>query len=153
MKKLTIAWVRKAESDFAVASKLSRGRESHPDEVCFRAQQSAEKYLKALLEDLGQPVPRTHILEHLVVAPLPFHPRLAITQARKQVPNLLCRRNTLSRLKRNEASSCLRAAVGREVSRCWPRLAQSASAQTKGAPNSLKETQGRSIIACSDREL
>ncbi len=76
MKKLTSAWVRKAESDFAVASKLSSGRDSHHDEVCFHAQQAAEKYLKALLEELGQPVPRTHILEDLVIALVPFHPTL-----------------------------------------------------------------------------
>jgi HEPN domain-containing protein len=68
--------VRKAESDFVVANKLAQGRESHHDEVCFHAQQSAEKYLKALLEELGQPVPRTHILEDLVLALTPFHPGL-----------------------------------------------------------------------------
>ena len=76
MNKLTAAWVRKAESDFTVAKKLAQGRKPHHDEVCFHAQQSAEKYLKALLEQLGQTVPRTHVLEDLVVALLPFHPRL-----------------------------------------------------------------------------
>ena len=66
MKRLTAQWVRKAESDYAVARKIARGNEPHHDEVCFHCQQCAEKYLKALLEELGQPVPRTHILEDLI---------------------------------------------------------------------------------------
>lgn len=73
MKRLTREWVRKAESDFVVGSKLALERDRHHDEVCFHAQQCAEKYLKALLEELGQPVPRTHIVEDLVVALVPYH--------------------------------------------------------------------------------
>jgi HEPN domain-containing protein len=76
MKKLTAQWVRKAESDYAVAKKIAGGREPHHDEVCFHAQQCAEKYLKALLEELGKPVPRTHILEDVVALLLPHHPSL-----------------------------------------------------------------------------
>ena len=63
MKKLTAQWVRKAESDYAVARKLARGSEPHHDELCFHCQQAAEKYLKALLEENSQPIPRTHVLE------------------------------------------------------------------------------------------
>ena len=66
MKRLTAQWVRKAESDYEVARQIARGNEPHHDEVCFHCQQCAEKYLKALLEELGQPVPRTHILEDLI---------------------------------------------------------------------------------------
>src|SRR5262245_51421622 len=76
MKRLTAQWVRKAESDYAVPVKIARARDPHHDEVCFHAQQCAEKYLKALLVELGQPVPRTHILEDLVVLLLPGHPGL-----------------------------------------------------------------------------
>jgi HEPN domain-containing protein len=76
MKKLTAQWVRKAESDYAVADQLARGAEPHHDEVCFHAQQSAEKYLKALLEELSQPVPRTHILEDLIALLLPYYTSL-----------------------------------------------------------------------------
>ena len=65
MKKLTAQWVRKAESDFAVAETLARGKEPHHDEVCFHAQQCSEKYLKALLEELGLSVPRTHVFRVL----------------------------------------------------------------------------------------
>ncbi|MBI3823446.1 MAG: HEPN domain-containing protein [Planctomycetes bacterium] len=59
-----------------MAKKIARGSDPHHDEVCFHAQQSAEKYLKALLEELGQPVPRTHILEDLIVLLAAHHASL-----------------------------------------------------------------------------
>ena len=74
MKRLTAQWVRKAESDYVVARKLARGKDPHNDEVCFHAQQSAEKYLKALMEEIGLAVPRTHVLEDLVAQLLPHYP-------------------------------------------------------------------------------
>jgi HEPN domain-containing protein len=40
------------------------------------SQQAGEKYLKALLEELGLPVPKTHNLIHLGVILLPLHPEL-----------------------------------------------------------------------------
>lgn len=76
MKKLTAEWVRKAESDYRVAKKLARGSEPFPDELCFHCQQSAEKYLKALLAELGQPIPRTHILRELLSLLVPYHSSL-----------------------------------------------------------------------------
>jgi HEPN domain-containing protein len=42
--------------------------------ICFHAQQSAEKYLKARLCELGLPVPRTHDLTALLEALQPAHP-------------------------------------------------------------------------------
>src|ERR1700674_1014861 len=77
MKRLTAQWVRKAESDYAVAKKIARGSDPHHDEVCFHAQQCAEKYLKALLEELGQPVPRTHVLEDLIILLMAHHASLS----------------------------------------------------------------------------
>jgi HEPN domain-containing protein len=44
--------------------------------VCFHCQQSAEKYLKALLEELGLRVPRTHNLDDVLNLLLPHHPGL-----------------------------------------------------------------------------
>jgi HEPN domain-containing protein len=76
MKRLTSQWVRKAESDYVVAKKLARGSDPHHDEVCFHAQQAAEKFLKALLEELSQPVPRTHVLEDLILSLAVHHPGL-----------------------------------------------------------------------------
>jgi HEPN domain-containing protein len=43
------------------------------DVVCFHAQQAAEKYLKALLEELGDEVPRTHNLIALLKVLVPHH--------------------------------------------------------------------------------
>ena len=43
------------------------------DQVCFHCQQAAEKYLKALLEELGHPVPKTHNLDSLAALLLPHY--------------------------------------------------------------------------------
>src|SRR5260370_31892195 len=76
MKKLTREWVRKAESDYHAAGKLARVSGHFHDEVCFHCQQSAEKYLKALLEEIGSKMPRTHNLVNLLAVLLPHHPSL-----------------------------------------------------------------------------
>ncbi len=44
--------------------------------VCFHCQQSAEKYLKALLEELGIPVAKTHDLRKLFTVLQPQYPVL-----------------------------------------------------------------------------
>jgi HEPN domain-containing protein len=63
MKPLTSEWVNKAESDFATASRENRARKSpNFDAVCFHAQQCAEKYLKALLQESVIRFGRTHHL-------------------------------------------------------------------------------------------
>jgi HEPN domain-containing protein len=59
-----------------VAKKIARGSDPHHDEVCFHSQQCAEKYLKALLEELGQTVPRTHVLENLISMLVGYHQEL-----------------------------------------------------------------------------
>lgn len=46
------------------------------DGVCFHCQQCAEKYLKALLEELGLSIPKTHDLEPLLTDLLADHPSL-----------------------------------------------------------------------------
>lgn len=68
--------MRKAESDFRLASRIARGVESFHNEQCFHCQQSAEKYLKALMEEIGQGIPRTHLLKDLLALLLPHHPAL-----------------------------------------------------------------------------
>ncbi len=77
MKRLTAQWVHKAESDYVVARKIARGSDPHHDEVCFHSQQCAEKYLKALLEELGQTIPYTHILDDLIILLLTHHGSLS----------------------------------------------------------------------------
>jgi HEPN domain-containing protein/predicted nucleotidyltransferase len=73
MRRLTKEWVRKAERDYRAAEKLGRGIDPLYEQVCFHRQQCAEKYLKALLEELGVGVPRTHDLQHLLGLLLPHH--------------------------------------------------------------------------------
>ena len=66
MKRLTAEWVRKAESDYQLAVQIVDGSHPFHDQVCFLCQQSAEKYLKALLKEAGENVPRTHNLVALL---------------------------------------------------------------------------------------
>ena len=67
MNPLTVEWIEKAEGDFIVAQKMFRARKQPVyDAVCFHAQQCAEKYLKAFLQENGQKVPRTHKLLDLL---------------------------------------------------------------------------------------
>jgi HEPN domain-containing protein len=46
------------------------------DLVCFLCQQAAEKYLKAILNEDGLTVPRTHNLEDVLSLLLPSHSQL-----------------------------------------------------------------------------
>ena len=73
MQPLTHEWVDKAEGDFATATRELRARRlPNYDAVCFHAQQCAEKYLKARLQDAALPVPRTHDLEQLLDLIIPI---------------------------------------------------------------------------------
>src|SRR5260370_2020297 len=73
MKKSTWEWVKKAEADHQAAVRLAGGREPFHDQVCFHCQQSAEKYLKALLEELGLSIPKIHNLGDILDLLLPHH--------------------------------------------------------------------------------
>ncbi len=56
-------WIYKAEEDYFTAVTLARQRrKTAPDNLCFSAQQCAEKYLKALLVLRKIPFPKTHDL-------------------------------------------------------------------------------------------
>jgi HEPN domain-containing protein len=69
----TREWVGKAEDDFITAGELRESPNRLHDQVCFHCQQSAEKYLKAVLEELNISVPKTHDLELLLDQLVPFH--------------------------------------------------------------------------------
>jgi len=77
MKPLTREWVAKAEGDYATARRELRAR-NRPnfDAACFHAQQCAEKYLKALLQETGLAIVRSHNLEALAKPLLATHPSL-----------------------------------------------------------------------------
>jgi HEPN domain-containing protein len=76
MKKATRDWVRKAEDDHRLVGEIARRRLALHNQLCFRSQQAAEKYLKALLEELGLAVAKTHELVQLFNTLLPHHPPL-----------------------------------------------------------------------------
>jgi len=60
---ITLEWIAKAEEDAAVAERERRVRKNGaPGVVCFHAQQCVEKYLKAVLQEQGCPIPKTHDL-------------------------------------------------------------------------------------------
>lgn len=67
MQLLTTEWIQKAEGDLATAHRELRARKNpNYDAVCFHAQQCAEKYLKALLQEQQIPFGKTHNLSLLL---------------------------------------------------------------------------------------
>jgi HEPN domain-containing protein len=76
MRKATREWVQKAEDDYVASVDLQNGPDRLHDQVCFHCQQAAEKYLKALLEEATQPIPKIHDLEGLLLLVRPLHPSL-----------------------------------------------------------------------------
>jgi HEPN domain-containing protein len=61
-------WVAKAEGDFLTAGRELRARKSpNYDAVCFHAQQCAEKYLKAVLQENNKHIPKIHNLIELML--------------------------------------------------------------------------------------
>lgn len=67
MNPLTSEWIGKAEGDWATAGRELRARKNpNFDAACFHAQQCAEKYLKALLQEWGIPFGKTHNLTALL---------------------------------------------------------------------------------------
>lgn len=66
LKKSTADWVRKAEADWVAARRLGKQKPIVFDVACFCCQQTVEKYFKALLNESGAPVQRTHDLDDLL---------------------------------------------------------------------------------------
>jgi len=68
MKPPTTEWVKKAEGDFLTTGRELRARKSpNYDAVCFHAQQCAEKYLKAVLQENDKQIPKIHNLVELMI--------------------------------------------------------------------------------------
>ncbi|MBY0523093.1 MAG: HEPN domain-containing protein [Gemmataceae bacterium] len=68
--------MRKAKADFLGATNLARNAPPLHDLVCFHCQQCAEKYIEALLEELGVAIAKTHDLGKLLTVVQPHHPML-----------------------------------------------------------------------------
>jgi HEPN domain-containing protein len=73
MKRATREWVDKADDDYRTAEVIALSKEALHDQQCFHCQQTAEKYLKALLEELGLSIEKTHELEDLLDQLIPHH--------------------------------------------------------------------------------
>ncbi len=72
MNELTTEWIAKAEGDYPTATRELRARRRpNYDAVCFHAQQVAEKYLKAFLQEHSVAFPKTHNLIELLELCLP----------------------------------------------------------------------------------
>jgi len=82
MKPLTLEWVAKAEGDFVTATRELRSRKSpNYDGACFHAQQCAEKYIKARLQEAAIAFPKAHDLVDLLALVAPLEPALNPLQA------------------------------------------------------------------------
>ena len=77
MNPLTEEWVQKAEGDYTVAQQVLQGQNPVNDAICFHAQQCIEKYLKAWLQEVNIPFPRTHDLQALLNLIVPVLPAWA----------------------------------------------------------------------------
>ncbi len=71
MNPLTLEWIELAEEDYAIARLIQREQFAMRNGMCFHAQQCAEKYLKAWLQENNIPIQRTHNLEELLNLILP----------------------------------------------------------------------------------
>lgn len=80
MKNATKLWLELAEKDLKAARVLASD-DFLANVALFHAQQCVEKCLKALLEEIGRPVPKTHSIQRLhalVVEALRSDPFLAV---------------------------------------------------------------------------
>lgn len=82
MNPLTSEWVEKAEGDFATTGRELRARKNpNYDAACFHAQQCAEKYLKAMLQEADIAFAKTHNLISLLDLLLSVDSTLEIMRA------------------------------------------------------------------------
>jgi HEPN domain-containing protein len=82
MNPLTLEWIEKAEGDFATATRELRARKApNYDAACFHAQQMAEKYLKAVLQEHSNPIPKTHSLADLMALCMKIDPTYQMVQS------------------------------------------------------------------------
>jgi len=63
---VTLAWLQRARSDLQIGRVALRARGVLPADICFHAQQCAEKALKALLLQHEIAFPKTHTIEVLL---------------------------------------------------------------------------------------
>ena len=78
MNPLTLEWIQRAEADYVTVQQLLLTADPLLHNIiCFHAQQSIEKYLKAWLQEANIHTPRTHNLEELLDLIVPTRPNWA----------------------------------------------------------------------------
>lgn len=81
MNPLTAEWIDKAEGDLLTAQREYRARNRpNYDAVCFHTQQTAEKYLKAWMQEANNPIPKIHNLIDLVSLCIVIDPTFSILE-------------------------------------------------------------------------
>jgi hypothetical protein len=125
MKAETEAWIEVAAVDFRTAELVLSADDPIPESAFYHAQQCIEKYLKAVLEAAGQPVPRTHDLGTLLTLTVGFVPALAAHRADieevARMPSGSAIRTTLRCLltwtqkRRKQSGSCGQSAVSSDL--------------------------------------
>ena len=118
MKPITLEWIEKAEGDWTSAQREYRARQRpNYDAACFHAQQCAEKYLKARLEEAGITFSRTHNLTSLLTLALAVEPTWTVLQPQLTALNIysVAFRYPGSAATKSNAVNALKA--GREVRR------------------------------------
>jgi HEPN domain-containing protein len=78
VRQLVREWIAKADLDFETVVRLM-AEERFRDIVAFHAQQSAEKYLKALLARYQIEFPKTHVIKRLLILLEPVNPTVVDT--------------------------------------------------------------------------
>ena len=71
---LTSEWIERAEEDYNMAQLARQASRPFHNSICFHAQQCIEKYLKAWLQEMNVPAPRTYDLGELLSLILPTLP-------------------------------------------------------------------------------
>ncbi len=81
MQAITQQWVDKAEGDFSSMEREGQVQDApNYDLICYLAQQCAEKYLKARLQEANSAFPKTHNLPALLELVLPVEPSWNLLQ-------------------------------------------------------------------------
>jgi HEPN domain-containing protein len=75
MKPITLEWIDKVEGDwFSAQREVGARKHANYDAACFHAEQCAEKYLKARLQEGGIAFKKTHDLVNLLNLVLALEP-------------------------------------------------------------------------------
>jgi len=76
LREVVLEWIQKAENDFLAVEILMRAETCPLDVLCFHCQQTAEKYMKAILVERQKRVRKIHDLQALLDECLDLAPEL-----------------------------------------------------------------------------